>query len=728
MRRATVTLCLLLLVGTIAHGQGRRPTIGLALGGGSARGIAHIGVIKWCEEHHIPIDRIAGTSMGGLVGGAFASGMSAAELQTLMETTDWDMMFGSTPFRFKNIRRKEDARAYPSKIEFGLRGGLVAPTAISDGQQVDWLLARIAAPYYALTRFDDLPTPFRTVATDLKNAEAVVLDEGSLGVAMRATMSLPGVFPPVRLGDRVLVDGGAFNNVPADVVRTMGADVVIAIDVGYAPTDEIDYSLFGLMGQTIDSMMRANTRRGAGAADVSIAVDVAGFGSLDWRKSGELIARGYQGAEAKRDELIKYAVSDEEYRAWAAERNARRRTTLPSPAFVDTAGLAPADAARARQLLTPHLNTPLNLVRLQSDLAPLTGLDRYQSVSWEIIGPPGREGLLIVGRPKYYAPPFVMLGVNLTNTVSDDFTVQFAARYLTFDPLGSGSELRLDFGIGSDPSIGAALYEPLGRTSLFARAYGQLAAHTFSVVQNDAVIATYREGRVLGGAQLGVNLGRDSELAGGLQVGHLDTSVRAGDPGLPALSGAEVMIRTRWLLDTQDNIVVPKNGVRLQVRLDHTVQSPDVGVTTRTNDGLTQAEVTGSSFWQWRQRNRLFAVVGAGTSFDGRPLATEQFTLGTPFHLDAFDVGERRGDHYAVGTVGLLHQLARLPDFLGGPVFAGAWLQNGSAFDSHTNVDLHTQTGLGVIIDTIIGPVVLGTSFGFDGAWRTFFGIGRIIG
>ena len=179
-----------------------------------------------------------------------------------METTDWDVMFGSSPFRFKNIRRKEDARAYPSKIEFGLRGGLVAPTAISDGQQVDWLLARIAAPYYAPTRFDDLPTPFRTVATDLRRAEPVVLDEGSLALAMRATMSLPGVFPPVQLGDRVLVDGGAFNNVPADVVRAMGADVVIAIDVGYAPTEEINYTLFGLMGQTIDSMMRANTRRG----------------------------------------------------------------------------------------------------------------------------------------------------------------------------------------------------------------------------------------------------------------------------------------------------------------------------------------------------------------------------------------------------------------------------------------------------------------------------------
>ena len=395
---------------------------------------------------------------------------------------------------------------------------------------------------------------------------------------------------------------------------------------------------------------------------------------------------------------------------------------------MDTAGLAAADAARARQLLTPHLHAPLNLEQLQTDLAPLTGLDRYQSVNWEIIGPAGQEGLLIVGRAKAYAPPFVMLGVNLTNTVSDDFTVQFAARYLTFDPIGSGSELRLDFGIGSDPSVGASLYEPLGRTALFVRTYGQLGSSTFSVVQNDAVIAKYRERRVTGGGLLGANLGRDSEVTGGLQVAHLDTSVAAGDPGLPELSGAETLIRTRWIFDDQDSVVVPTNGQRAEVRLDHILQSPDANVDSRTNDGLTQAEVTGSSFWPWGRRNRVFVVLGAGTSFDGRPLPTEQFTLGAPFHLDAFNLGERRGDHYAVATLGLVRQFGRLPDFLGGPVFAGAWLENGSAFDSHTNVDFHTQTGIGLIIDTIIGPVVLGTSFGFDGGWRTFFGIGRIIG
>src|SRR5687767_5077756 len=162
--------------------------------------------------------------------------MSADELRALLEATDWDVMFGSSSFPFKNIRRKEDARSFPSRLEFGLRRGLVPPTSLNDGQQVDLLLARIAGGYHRLEHFDELPTPFRTVTVDLRTAERVVLDRGSLAVAMRATMSLPGIFPPVESDGRLLVDGGALDNVPADVVRAMGADVVVAIDVGLAAT------------------------------------------------------------------------------------------------------------------------------------------------------------------------------------------------------------------------------------------------------------------------------------------------------------------------------------------------------------------------------------------------------------------------------------------------------------------------------------------------------------
>src|SRR5687767_6179874 len=159
--------------------------------------------------------------------------MSADELRALLEATDWDVMFGSSSFPFKNIRRKEDARSFPSRLEFGLRKGLVPQTSLNDGQQVDLLLARIAGGYYGLAHFDDLPTPFRTVAVDLRTAERVVIDRGSLAVAMRATMSLPGIFPPVESNGQVLVDGGALDNIPADVVRDMGAAYVVAVDVGH---------------------------------------------------------------------------------------------------------------------------------------------------------------------------------------------------------------------------------------------------------------------------------------------------------------------------------------------------------------------------------------------------------------------------------------------------------------------------------------------------------------
>ena len=262
---------LLAIVLTLASADSfaqERPRVGVAFGGGSARGIAHVGVIRWFEEHHIPIDMTAGTSMGGLIGGSFATGMDAAALQAMLGGIDWDKMFGFSSFAFKNIRRKGDARAYPSRLEFGVRNGVVLPPALNNGQQVDLLITGIAAPYFADPTFATLPTPFKAVAVDLRTAEAVVLDRGSLARAMRATMSLPGVFPPVEVDGKVLVDGGVMNNVPADVVRAMGADTVIAVNVGdLSDQEDINYSIFALAGATIDAMMRANTKR---------AVDVGG--------------------------------------------------------------------------------------------------------------------------------------------------------------------------------------------------------------------------------------------------------------------------------------------------------------------------------------------------------------------------------------------------------------------------------------------------------------------
>jgi len=195
-------------------------------------------------------------------------------------------MFGASSFRYKNVRRKDDARDYPSRIEFGLKRGIVPPPSLNNGQQVECLLSRLAGAYGDLQSVDELPTPFRCMAVDLKSSTPVVLDKGSLPRAMRATMSLPLIFPPVDWEGRVLVDGGAMNNVPADVARAMGGDVVVAVNVGeIGERDMVSRTLFGVAGETLDSMMRASTRRAIASADLVITPVLTGFGSLDWRRS-----------------------------------------------------------------------------------------------------------------------------------------------------------------------------------------------------------------------------------------------------------------------------------------------------------------------------------------------------------------------------------------------------------------------------------------------------------
>jgi len=708
----------------------QRPRIGVAFGGGSARGLAHVGVVRWFEEHRIPIDLIAGTSMGGLIGGGVAAGMTSGELAAMLEGVNWDEMFGFSPFRYKNVRRKEDARAYPSRIELGIKSGLALPIALNNGQQVDFLLARIAGAYGSVSSFDELPTPFRAIAVDLVTAQQVVLDNGSLASALRATMSLPGIFPPVERDGKVLVDGGAMNNVPADVVRRMGADVVIAINVGYmGDTRTINRSILGLMNQTIDVMMQATTRTSMTAADIVINPPLQGFASLDWRRSPELAAEGYRAAEAMKDRLLPLAVDESQWTAYLEARRARRKTAWPAPQFVSVVGAVPSDRARMESLLAPFVGEQtLDVQKLETTLETFAGLDRYETVGWELDENGGRPGLRVEARPKSHAPPFLMLGVSLQNTTTDEFAFQLSARYLAFDVFGSGSELRMDGTAGAEPSVFAELYRPFGRTPLFVVGTAGARRETLSFVSEDIVTARYNEDRVGVGLAVGANLGRDSDVRLGVWMGDLSANVQAGNPGLPALNGRENRARLAWRFDGQDSTVAPSSGIRATARLDHILESPDVPpefITDRSNDDVTQFELRSSVFWSVLRRDRVFLAGGTGTTW-GHPFPTEQFQLGAPLRLGAYDNGEFRGDHYAVVTAGYLRAVSRLPDFLGGSIYLGGWLENGSAFDDIDSARFHSNASVGALADTILGPVIVGTSFDFQGAWRYYIGIGRL--
>jgi NTE family protein len=533
----------------------------------------------------------------------------------------------------------------------------------------------------------------------------------------------------VDVDGRVLVDGGAMNNVPADVVRAMGARQVVAVNVGNLSDREgVDATMFGLASETMDAMMRASTKRALESADVVVNVPLEEYGSLDWRRAADLIEEGYRAAEAMRSQLLPLAVSEADFAAWRAARQARRRTEIPVPTFVELEGFAPRDARRLEVLLARHLGAPVDIDGIQEDIAAIAGLDRYQSVTWRMTRDPARGvGLRLHGRVKPYGPPFMMLGLILDNTTSNDFRISASARYLAFDLLGSGSEFRIDGTIGSDASAAAELYWPIASTPLFVAPYAGVTTTTFDVIQQDAVIARYQQTLPRVGLNLGVNIGPRSDVRVGAYVGHRKASIETGDPGFPESSGKETAAELLWRLDTQDSHAVPARGVQAQLHLKRIIESPDLGteVPLPFDTSLTQLSGSANQMWSVGPSNRLFIYGALGTSFDATPLPPAQFALGAPFRLGAYDTNEIRGAHAYTATGGYLRRVGRLPDFLGGPVFAGTWLENGDAFDDWRDARWKSNGGAGIVIDSILGPVVLAGSWGFDGRWRTYLNVGR---
>ncbi|HOC19076.1 MAG TPA: patatin-like phospholipase family protein [Vicinamibacterales bacterium] len=707
-----------------------RPRVGLALGGGSARGLAHIGVLQWLDEHRIPVDLVAGTSAGALVGGGFALGMSPAELRALMRRADWDAMFqADSPFRHKLFRRKQDRRAFPTVLEFGLRHGFMLPGGLNPGQQVMLLLDRMALAYADLESFDELPTPFRCVATDLRTADSVVLGRGVLATALRATMALPGVFTPVEYGDWLLVDGGTLNNVPGDVARAMGADVVIAVNLGPVRTGaRADQSLIRHFGRTIDTMMAAGVRKALSGVDLVITPELPGLDGMSWRRSDELADLGYQAAARHRDILLTYSVSEREYSAYLAERGARRRTALPVPVSVTVAGVPEAEAASIREQLAGHVGVPVDPDRIEADILSIAGTDRYEYLTYRVTEETGRPCLAVTVRPKSYGPPFLAMGLELNNIDANNFAATVAARTTLYDLAGPGSELRLDVALGTQVLAGGELYQPLGRGPLFGAARASYTRGPANYFEDQRLIAQYSRKRAGAGFDLGLGLVREAELRVGFDVADVHGRLAVGSPVRADVRGWERFGSVRFTHDGQDSPVVPSSGLLLHAELRRyfdapTPAAPAAGepvVPTR----FWRGEVTGSVFRRVHRADRVFAAFGTGTAFGELPL-WGAFSLGGPLRLGAFANDEMRGANYVLGAAGYLRRVARLPDLVGGNVYAGTWLEAGSAFDRRADAAWHGNVSTGAVLETLLGPVFVGGSVGSGWRGRFYVAIGK---
>ena len=379
-----------------------RPKVALVFEGGGALGFAHIGVIEWIEAHHIPVDYVAGTSMGGLVGGLYASGMSSQEIARFVGGIDWTaVLSGQVPFPALSYRRKEDKLAFPNRLEFGLKHGISLPSGLNSGSAVGLLLDEKALPYWELKNFDDLPIPFRCVATDLTTGEEHVFKDGSLAQAMRSTMSIPGVFAPVEHGTQVYSDGGAVNNLPVNVARDMGADIVIAVylDTGPFQRDTLE-SLVGVAGRNVQILIAANELKSMKDANILLKADVSKFSSGEFEKSAEIIPKGVEVAQEHAAALEKYAVNDADWQTYLKERSSRRRTHLPEPQFIDVYGMHGVQQTEVANEFTQYVNKPVDTQKIENTITDLQGTGLYSSISYNLIDKDDAAGLAGAAAPE----------------------------------------------------------------------------------------------------------------------------------------------------------------------------------------------------------------------------------------------------------------------------------------------------------------------------------------
>ena len=704
-----------------------RPRIGLALSGGGALGLAEIGVIQWMEENHIPVDRIAGTSMGSIIGAMYATGMSPTEIQQFAERINWDEAFRPEPvYSELSYRRKQDRRDFLIDAPLGLKHGLRAPNGYNSGQGVGLLLDRIAFPESDVASFDDLPIPFRCVATDMLSGEGVVLRDGPLAQAVRASMAIPGVFTPVEINGRVLADGGMVQNIPVETVLAMDADAVVAVELQLPPGDRKELeTLTGVLSRAVDVMITQNERHSLALAKAKVSIGMNGFSETDYARVTELVALGHRSAAAQSAALLPFAIQNpSEWQEYLAARAARRRRPPEKIETIEVTGADPATNSRIQHRLSKALQGPLDLSKLDTQLTRIAGEGQFDWLGYEGFTQNGVPGLRVTTHDKSYGPPFVDLAVNVDGSGVAAFDFSAGARVTFMDIAHRGGEWRNDLLFGSSNLAASEFYQPLWQSRFFVAPYAFASKYARNSFTGLTRVAVFGDERAGGGFDIGYDSGRRSEFRIGYEIFDGKLSPLIGDAGLPIVSGSTGELRARYVWDGQDSPSVPRAGTRVVVTASRVLQSPDLA------HPIGQLDVQTSSFVPVGPKTSLFFNVSGGTTFRGSAGPFQVFSLGGPFRLGAYLPYEFVGNHYVYSSLGFHRELYRLPELVGGKIYWGGWYEAGTAFGTATSdpgpIVVRGTFNLGLIADTIVGPIALAGSISPTGLSRVNFSVGRL--
>jgi NTE family protein len=709
-----------------------RKKIALVLEGGGALGLAHIGVIEWLEENHIPVDYIAGTSMGGLVGGMYAMGYSPGEIHDTVAGIDWDsILYDRLPYRDLDFRRREDLRSHPNALDFGVLSGVHLPEGLNAGHQVGLLLDRLALPYSTVHNFDDLPIPFRCVGVDLVTrkeqtfGQEHIYRDGLLSVALRATMSVPGIFSPVRDDDKVLVDGGVLNNLPVDVAQQMGADIVIAVHLqSQALGPQESLSVIDVLKHSAEVVISANEARSLERlqkADVAVIADVTRFTVADYNKYKDLIAQGRHAAASKANLLKLLSLPPEEWKSYIQQREARRRLLVEVPQFVAASAGDSKLEAQIRHDLARYAGRPLKTAQLQTDLNRLVGAGRFGRLGYGLTAQQGGLGLAIDATAKDNALAIIKPVIEIDGGDYRTPIFTLGTRVTAFDIGGIGAEWRSDLLLGSHYGLLSEYYRPVRAYSpFFVSLQAKVESTPFNIYVRNDHQAQYQLVNYVGSFEIGFNAGRNVQLRAGYEGGQSDLTRIIGAPLLTGDATRVGATSLRIAFDRLDAPAVPRNGVMA----NSTWQWHDgwLGSTDHFPTGESQVGL----FKSVSHSGSLYLEASGGSTLGFANNGLPGFSLGGPFRLSAYGEHELLANQYFYGRAGYLHQVFAVPSLFGGTLYLTASYEAGKTYGVTGAPSLPMDGTAGVIFNTSFGPIFLGTSAGENGHKKFFFYLGKL--
>ncbi len=731
------------------------------LSGGGARGTAHVGVLKVLEQMRIPIDAIAGTSVGAVVGGLYASGLSANEIESIMTSLNWQDAFRDTPPREDlTIRRKLEDQNFLVKFPLGVRGGHIQlPKGLIEGQKLTQTLRRLTLPVSKVTQFDELPTPFRAVATDLETGDAVVMSSGDLTTAMRASMSAPGVFSPVEREGHLLVDGGIAENVPIDVARQMGVDILIVVDVGtpLLKRDKLT-SAPVISNQMLAILIQHNSREQLAklkSSDVLIEPLLGDTSSFDFGLVARVIAAGQAAGQAAQSRLASLSVSPEQFAAYVARRDAARQSP-PRIDFVQVDASSQRYASRLEGLFQDVIGKPLDPDTVARHITTVYGQGNLEALDYRVVHDgDDRYGLLLDARRNSWGPNYVRFGLSLQDDFKGDSTYDAAARFVLSEITQPGGEWVWDLQVGNTSLLSTEVYLPISdeRNYFFVPHIETEAQDIFYVLGGETRLAQYRVRDFDYGLDFGREFSNWGEVRAGVEHESGSEYVHVGDTTLPSDSFNIREYFLRFSYDRLDDVNFPHRGQ--QANIEWRTEQIGLG----SNQPYDRVSFDYLAAHSWGRYTAVFSGAG-GTTINAPPglnltgeLPGEPgmevttpadlrllFPLGGFLNLSGLPAQSLAGPRFGIARALLYKQIGRGgPGYLDVPTYLGMSLEIGNVWSQQEGVssgvlqrqpgasfaNTHRDASIFLGMDTFLGPVYLATGFDDKGSQAFYLFLGR---